>query len=39
MGFFDRFKKDKKDIVEIQEKCHKLGIDLCNSCAENIKIK
>ncbi len=32
-------KKDKKDIVEIQEKCHKLGIDLCDSCVEDMRIK
>ena len=32
-------KKDKKEILEIQKEYRRLGIDLCDSCAENIKIK
>ncbi len=32
-------KKDKKEILEIQKECRRLGIDLCDSCVENMKIK
>jgi hypothetical protein len=32
-------KKDNKYIDEIQRECRKLGMDLCDECAENILVK
>jgi len=32
-------KKDNKEIDKIKRKCHRLGMDLCDKCAENILIK
>lgn len=32
-------KKDNKEIAEIKKECYRLGLDLCDKCAENILIE